>query len=74
MTGEEKYQRAKIAILDSLQGTQAEIAAAIGVSQPYYHEIRTGKKQPSPDVLDRLAELAGMELVIDAKKKKRKNS
>lgn len=74
MTGEEKYQQAVTKVLGSLQGTQAQIAEAIGVSQQYVHKLKTGKTTPSPDVLDRMAKLAGMELTIAVEKKTRKNA
>lgn len=59
-------------IFDNISLTQQQIADAIGVTQPFIHRIKTGKNLPSLETLAKLAELAGGEVVIEFKKKKKR--
>jgi Zn-dependent peptidase ImmA (M78 family)/transcriptional regulator with XRE-family HTH domain len=40
--------------------TQAEVAAAVGVSRPTYIAVESGRRRPGPEELARLAELLGV--------------
>lgn len=71
MSGDQSYERAKASILSSLNGTQAQIAKQVGVSQSMVGRWLKGNRTPSPEQLSRLAKLAGGELVIEFKPKKR---
>ncbi len=39
--------------------TQAEVAAAVGVTQSYLHRVEVGQEQPSPSVAERIARFFG---------------
>ena len=43
--------------------TQAELAAAAGISQGHYSDIEAGKEQASPLVASRIAEKIGRDLI-----------
>jgi predicted XRE-type DNA-binding protein len=54
----------KSQIIARITGTQSEVANALGISQPYWHQILRNKREPSIDLLSRMAELAGGELSV----------
>lgn len=45
--------------------TQAELAAAAGLSTPFISHIETGKKSATMRTLERIAEALDAELVVD---------
>lgn len=68
---DQSYQLAKAKVLGLLSGTQQEIADQVGVSRPLIASWIQGRRTPSPEQLSRLAKLAGGELVIEFRTKKR---
>jgi transcriptional regulator with XRE-family HTH domain len=46
--------------------TQREVATELGISQVHYCNIENGKSQPSMDLLDKFAEVYGIDLMVFA--------
>lgn len=52
-----------------LKMTQQMLAKAVGVSQPFIHEIENGLKSPSIEVLFNICEVLGITIFPDLDKK-----
>jgi len=50
--------------LESLGASQLTIAERAGISGPYLCQIASGKRQPTLDVIHRLADVAGRRLSL----------
>lgn len=48
----------------NLNQTQSEFSAGVGITQTYLSQIETGKKKPSTDVLERIADYSGVDMPI----------
>jgi HTH-type transcriptional regulator / antitoxin HipB len=68
------YQKAKAALewgeqvreeREAAGLTQAELAAAVGTSQPAIARLEAGGVSPTLDTLSRVAEALGLELVVE---------
>ncbi len=57
-------------LVSKLPGTQAEIAARAGITQPYLSQIACGLRQPSLDAIERLADVAGLEIRLAKRRRK----
>ena len=53
-----------LASLDRLGASQLAIAERAGISGPYLCQIAAGKRQPTLDVIHRLADVAGRRLSL----------
>ena len=53
-----------LASLDRLGASQLAIAERAGISPPYLCQITAGKRQPTLDVIHRLADVAGRRLAL----------
>lgn len=54
--------------------TEAQTAAEAGISQPFYHWVETGKKNPSPAVAQAIADVLGFDWTLFYPRKDRKVS
>lgn len=49
----------------SIKGkTEAQIATEAGISQPFYHYVETGQKDPSPAVAQAIADVLGFDWTL----------
>jgi transcriptional regulator with XRE-family HTH domain len=53
-----------LASLQRLGASQLTIAERAGISAPYLNQIAKGKRQPTLDVIHRLADVAGRRLSV----------
>jgi transcriptional regulator with XRE-family HTH domain len=53
-----------LASLERLGASQIAIAERAGISPPYLCQIASGKRQPTLDVIHRLADVAGRRLAL----------
>jgi transcriptional regulator with XRE-family HTH domain len=53
-----------LASLERLGTSQMKIAERAGISPPYLCQIASGKRQPTLDVIHRLADVAGRRLAL----------
>jgi transcriptional regulator with XRE-family HTH domain len=60
--------------LEQLGESQLAIADRAGISQPYLSQIVKGKRQPTLDVLHRLADVAGRRLSLPRGRRVTNNS
>lgn len=61
MVAEDRLARRLLAVLRMKKGlTQAEVAAALGVSSVVFSRYETGKRQPSIDTLIQMADIFGV--------------
>jgi transcriptional regulator with XRE-family HTH domain len=56
--------------LEQLGASQIAIAERAGISPPYLNQIAKGKRQPTLDVVHRLADVAGRRLALPRGKRK----
>jgi transcriptional regulator with XRE-family HTH domain len=63
-----------LASLDRLGASQMTIAERAGISPPYLCQIASGKRQPTLDVIHRLADVAGRRLSLPRGRRVTKNS
>jgi transcriptional regulator with XRE-family HTH domain len=62
-----KHLRAEVrARVRARNGTQASLAAAIGITPKHLSQVLTGKVAGSPQLLDRIAGAVGLRIVIMA--------
>jgi transcriptional regulator with XRE-family HTH domain len=60
--------------LERLGASQLTIAERAGISPPYLCQIASGKRQPTLDVIHRLADVAGRRLSLPRGRKVTNNS
>jgi len=60
--------------LERLGASQIAIAERAGISPPYLNQISKGKRQPTLDVVHRLADVAGRRLLLGRGKRVTDNS
>jgi transcriptional regulator with XRE-family HTH domain len=63
-----------LASLDRLGASQLTIAERAGISPPYLCQIASGKRQPTLDVIHRLADVAGRRLALPRGRREINNS
>ena len=63
-----------LASLDRLGASQLTIAERAGISGPYLCQIASGKRQPTLDVIHRLADVAGRRLSLGRGRRVTNNS
>jgi transcriptional regulator with XRE-family HTH domain len=63
-----------LASLERLGASQIAIAERAGISGPYLCQIVSGKRQPTLDVIHRLADVAGRRLALPRGKRVTNNS
>ena len=63
-----------LASLERLGASQLTIAERAGISAPYLNQIASGKRQPTLDVIHRLADVAGRRLSLGRGRRATNNS
>jgi transcriptional regulator with XRE-family HTH domain len=63
-----------LASLDRLGASQIAIAERAGISAPYLNQIASGKRQPTLEVIHRLADVAGRRLSLGRGRRVTNNS
>jgi len=63
-----------LASLERLGASQQAIAERAGISPPYLCQIASGKRQPTLDVIHRLADVAGRRLALPRGRREINNS
>jgi transcriptional regulator with XRE-family HTH domain len=63
-----------MASLERLGASQVAIAERAGISPPYLCQIASGKRQPTLDVIHRLAAVAGRRLALPCGRRATDNS
>ena len=61
LCGGEKTTRIK-ALRENMMLTQSELAALVGVSQPYMHDLENNRRGAKPETLERIAAVLGVKV------------